>query len=75
MAPWGLISRSKLSVCALWAKGSICISAHLCSCDFLLKCHRLSGTAKPDGGIINMYVSLNASSLLSGSFAEIGMFY
>lgn len=58
MAPWGLISCSKLSVCALWAKDCICISAHLCSSDFLLKCHHLSGIAKLDGGIIDMFFFL-----------------
>lgn len=75
MAPWGLISCSKLSVCALWAKDCICISAHLCSSDFLLKCHHLSGIAKLDGGIIDMFFFLNAFSLLPGRVAGIGMFY
>lgn len=31
MGPWGPISHSVRSVCALSAKDAICISAHLCS--------------------------------------------
>lgn len=31
MGPWGPISHSVRSVCALSAKDTICISAHLCS--------------------------------------------